>query len=195
MLWDILHIELRRWNRVSYDHRSYECNLCNCVEKPETFSAFKAKLVRALHRSREVTGSNPVEVLNFSFLYTQLHTEIAFLTAMITAYLLMIFSVMSCSLSNSKRKTWKIQAWTGLEPWPLRWGRSAPPVVVLSLTVKFGPDRAKADKSAKLCKQIPWDMSIKSEMGAQGKQTSCYRVKWEILFIIGLLCLVTTLVS
>ena len=30
------------------------------------------KLVRALHRYREVTGSNPVEVLNFSGFHTQL---------------------------------------------------------------------------------------------------------------------------
>ena len=33
---------------------------------------------------------------------------------------------------------------------------------------------------------------MKSEMGAQEK-TSCYRIKWEILFMIVLLCLVTTL--
>ena len=35
-------------------------------------------------------------------------------------------------------------------------------------------------------------MSIKSEMGAQEKKTSFYRIKWEILFGIVLLCLVTT---
>ena len=50
--------------------------------------AFTAQLVRALHRYREVSGSNPVEVLNF---------------IAIIAYLLMIFLVMSCYLSNSKR--------------------------------------------------------------------------------------------
>jgi len=38
--------------------------------------------------------------------------------------LLMIFLVMSCYLSSSKRKTWKFQAWTGLEPWPRRCGGS-----------------------------------------------------------------------
>ena len=57
---------------------------------------------------------------------------------------------------------------------------------------KFEPDSDKADKSAKLCTQFPWDMSIKSEMGAQEKKTSFYRIKWEILFGIVLLCLVTT---
>ena len=31
-------------------------------------------------------------------------------------------------------------------------------------------------------------------MSAQEKKTSCYRIKWEILFIIVLLCLVTTLI-
>ena len=34
---------------------------------------FIAQLVRALHRYREVTGSNLVEVLNFFGLLTQLH--------------------------------------------------------------------------------------------------------------------------
>ena len=36
-------------------------------------SGFIAQLVRASHRYREVTGSNLVEVLNFSGFYTQLH--------------------------------------------------------------------------------------------------------------------------
>ena len=35
-------------------------------------SGFIAQLVRASHRHREVTGSNPVEVLTFSGFYTQL---------------------------------------------------------------------------------------------------------------------------
>ena len=35
-------------------------------------SGFIAKLVRASHRYREVTGSNPVKVLSFSGFYTQL---------------------------------------------------------------------------------------------------------------------------
>ena len=35
-------------------------------------SGFIAQLVRASHRCREVTGSNPVEVLTFSGFYTQL---------------------------------------------------------------------------------------------------------------------------
>ena len=43
-------------------------------------------------------------------------------------------------------------------------------LIVWSLNAKFGPDRDKADKSAKLCVQFPWDMRIKSEMGAQEKK-------------------------
>ena len=43
-------------------------------------------------------------------------------------------------------------------------------VIVWSLNAKFEPDRDKADKSAKLCIQFPWDMSMKSEMGAQKKE-------------------------
>ena len=42
-------------------------------------------------------------------------------------------------------------------------------LIVRSLNAKFEPDRDKADKSAKLCIQFPWDMSMKSEMGAQEK--------------------------
>ena len=90
---------------MSYDHRGYECNLCNCVEKPEKFSAFTAQLVRALHRYREVAVSRLIEVLNFLGFYTELLTEIAFLTAMIIADFLMIFAVMSRYSSSSKRKT------------------------------------------------------------------------------------------
>ena len=43
-------------------------------------------------------------------------------------------------------------------------------VLVWSLNAKFEPDRDKADKSAKLCIQFPWHMSMKSEMGAQEKK-------------------------
>ena len=43
-------------------------------------------------------------------------------------------------------------------------------VLVRSLNAKFEPDRDKADKSAKLCIQFPWDMSMKSEMGALEKK-------------------------
>ena len=34
-IWNVSYIELRIWNQVSHDHRSDECNLSNCVEKPE----------------------------------------------------------------------------------------------------------------------------------------------------------------
>ena len=61
---------------------------------------------------------------------------------------------------------------------------------VRSLNAKFEPDRDKADKSAKLCIQFPWDMSMKSEMGAQEKN---FLLPYKILFIFVLLCLVTTL--
>ena len=141
MLWDNLNIELRRWNRIIYEHCSYECNSCNCVENPEKFSAFAAQLVRALHRSRDGAGSNPVEVLNISGFYTQLHTEIACLTAMIIAYFLMIFLVMSCYLSNSKRKTWKIQAWMGFEPWPRRCGGQLSNQATLALVIIWVYDK------------------------------------------------------
>ena len=40
--------------------------------------------VRASHRYREITGSNPVEVLSFSGFYTKL-LKFAFITAMIIA--------------------------------------------------------------------------------------------------------------
>ena len=49
------------------------------------------------HRYREVTGSNPVEVLTFSGFYTQL-LKIAFVTAMIIAYL----------ISNTQFNIWNI---------------------------------------------------------------------------------------
>ena len=34
-IWNISYVELRIRNQVSYDHRSYERNLSNCVWKPE----------------------------------------------------------------------------------------------------------------------------------------------------------------
>ena len=57
--------------------------IMNCVKKPENsglqrglnpapnVSGFIGQLVRASHRYRGVTGSNPVEVLNFSGFFTQ----------------------------------------------------------------------------------------------------------------------------
>ena len=32
-MWNISYIELRMWNQVSYDPRSYQSNLCNCVSR------------------------------------------------------------------------------------------------------------------------------------------------------------------
>ena len=61
-------------NQVSYDHRSDERNLSNCVKKPEkvrTSTGFEpVNPVKPVNR--EVTGSNPVEVLTFSGFFTQL---------------------------------------------------------------------------------------------------------------------------
>ena len=53
-------------------------------------SGFIAQLVRASHRYREVTGSNPLEALKFSGFYrcTQLHNWVAFITARIITYLI-----------------------------------------------------------------------------------------------------------
>ena len=42
------------------------------IEQAPNVSGFIAQLVRASHRNREVTGSNPVEVLNFSGFSPQL---------------------------------------------------------------------------------------------------------------------------
>ena len=46
--------------------------LMTFVGSAPNVSGFIAQLVRASHRNREVTGSNPVEVLNFSGFSTQL---------------------------------------------------------------------------------------------------------------------------
>ena len=68
----------------------FRCDaLTNWAMKPltlsvATVSGFIAQLVRASHRNREVTGSNPVEVLNFSGFSTQLQ-KIALITAKIIA--------------------------------------------------------------------------------------------------------------
>ena len=64
-----------------------ERNLCNCVEKPEekkfrtsVVSGFVAQLVEHRTGNREVTGSNPVEVLNFFFrlLYAIVHFRVRY---------------------------------------------------------------------------------------------------------------------
>ena len=57
------------------------------VWKVQDFSGFIAQS----HRHREVTGSNPVEVLNFSDFYIR-NSEIAFITAKIIAYLILSVS-------------------------------------------------------------------------------------------------------
>ena len=53
-------------------------------------SGFIAQLLRASQLYREVTGSNPVEVLTFSGFYIR-HCIIAFMTTRITAYLTHLF--------------------------------------------------------------------------------------------------------
>ena len=42
IIWNISNIQLRMWNQGSYDPRSYESNLCNC-------------LYRSLHKVRPLT--------------------------------------------------------------------------------------------------------------------------------------------
>ena len=54
-------------------------------------SGFIARLVRASHRYREVTGSNPVEVLTFSGLYMQLLKLLS--SVKIVAYLVLIIII------------------------------------------------------------------------------------------------------
>ena len=53
-------------------------------------SGFIAQLLRASHLYREVTGSNPVEVLTFSGFYIR-YCIIAFITTRIIAYLIHLF--------------------------------------------------------------------------------------------------------
>ena len=47
LLWNISNIELRMWNQVRYDPRSYESNLCNCM-------------YRSLQKVRTETGFEPM---------------------------------------------------------------------------------------------------------------------------------------
>ena len=61
-------------------------------------SGFIAQLVRASHRYREITGSNPVEVLTFLGFYTQLLKLRSQLRQLIIAYL----------ISNPHINTWNI---------------------------------------------------------------------------------------
>ena len=69
-IWNVSYIELRIWNQVSYD--DYYCDDLNSQMKTFQRQWFIAQLIRASHRYREVTGSNPVELLPFSGFYTQL---------------------------------------------------------------------------------------------------------------------------
>ena len=88
---NVSYIELRCWNQVSYDHRSYKRNLSNCVWKPEkvrtstgfepvtslirthkwpapNVSGFIAQLVRASHRYRSLELTNdqlPTSVVSY----------------------------------------------------------------------------------------------------------------------------------
>ena len=72
-----LAIPMRRSNQLSYEATDVGSwsfvgsNVDSFLTAPNV-SGFIAQLVRASHRYREVTGSNPVEVLNFSGFFTQL---------------------------------------------------------------------------------------------------------------------------
>ena len=84
-IWNISYIELRMWNILQLQRglnpylaipvrRFIPHGLIRPHKWPApNVSGFIAQLVRASHRYREVTGSNHVEVLTFSGLYTQLH--------------------------------------------------------------------------------------------------------------------------
>ena len=58
-------------------------------------SGFIAQLLRASHLYREVTGSNPVEVLTLSRFYIR-YCIIAFITTTIIAYLIHLFVMLKC---------------------------------------------------------------------------------------------------
>ena len=71
-------MELQMWNQVSYDPHTYESNLIIAYIgdwKSQDFngvcqvSGFMAQLIRASHGYRDVTGSNPIEVLTFLDFY------------------------------------------------------------------------------------------------------------------------------
>ena len=86
------------WNIFIYHYTSTLHGFIRTHKWPApNVSGFIAQLVRASHRYREVTGSNPVEVLTFSGFYAQL-LKIAFITAMIIAYL----------ISNPQFNIWNI---------------------------------------------------------------------------------------
>ena len=86
-IWIFIAIPVRRSDQLSYEatdvgswsfvgsneHVRNECeviyekfHILNCKWPASNISGFIAQLVRASHWYREVTGSNPVEVLNFS---------------------------------------------------------------------------------------------------------------------------------
>ena len=73
MIYEINHIWTAEMKWEWRGDRRSERNLCNCVKKPEKISGldlppnvsgFIAQLVEHRTGNREVTGSNPVEVLN-----------------------------------------------------------------------------------------------------------------------------------
>ena len=64
-IYDPFHISFHRWF-IPYG------NIGTHKWPAPNVSGFTAQLVRALHRYREVYGSNPVDVLNFSGFFTQL---------------------------------------------------------------------------------------------------------------------------
>ena len=79
-------------SQVSQEHRyaraSYRYRKVTGSHPVEVlnFSGFSThRYARASYRYREVTGSHPVEVLNFSGFFTQLLKKIAFITARIIA--------------------------------------------------------------------------------------------------------------
>ena len=66
--------------------KSSKAMIVAVIEAIFTICGFIARLVRASHRHFEVTGSNPIQVLNFSDFSAQF-AKIAFITAKVMALL------------------------------------------------------------------------------------------------------------
>ena len=77
--------------------KSRKAMIVAVIEAIFTICGFKARLVKVSHRHCEVTGSNSVQVLNFSGFSSQF-AKIAFITAKVTAFLEYI--IMSLEVYN-----------------------------------------------------------------------------------------------
>lgn len=71
------------------------------IEAVFTICGFVARLVKASHQHCEITGSNPMQVLNFSGFFSQF-AKIAFITAKVMA--LLEYIIMSPEVYNSVKR-------------------------------------------------------------------------------------------